>query len=78
MLPPGDLRMALSALCADDEWGSTWRDVLQHRFASQGEPAQPRRRQPAHRGPVGACWATASRASTGWAGCSAPAGGCCR
>src|SRR4051812_9072890 len=29
--------MALSALCADDEWGSTWRDVLQHRFASQGE-----------------------------------------
>jgi uncharacterized cofD-like protein len=37
VLPPGDLRMALSALCADDEWGSTWRDVLQHRFASQGE-----------------------------------------
>lgn len=37
VLPPGDLRMALSALCADGEWGSTWRDVLQHRFASQGE-----------------------------------------
>ena len=37
VLPPGDLRMALSALCSDDEWGSTWRDVLQHRFASQGE-----------------------------------------
>jgi uncharacterized cofD-like protein len=37
VLPPGDLRMALAALCADGEWGSTWRDVLQHRFASQGE-----------------------------------------
>jgi uncharacterized cofD-like protein len=37
VLPPGDLRMALSALCSDDDWGSTWRDVLQHRFASQGE-----------------------------------------
>ena len=37
VLPPGDLRMALSALCSDDEWGSTWRDLLQHRFASQGE-----------------------------------------
>ena len=37
VLPPGDLRMALAALCADGEWGATWRDVLQHRFASQGE-----------------------------------------
>ena len=37
VLPPGDLRMALVALCEDGEWGSTWRDVLQHRFASQGE-----------------------------------------
>jgi uncharacterized cofD-like protein len=37
VLPPGDLRMALTALCEDGEWGSTWRDVLQHRFASQGE-----------------------------------------
>lgn len=37
VLPPGDLRMALAALCADGEWGSTWRDVLQHRFASHGE-----------------------------------------
>jgi uncharacterized cofD-like protein len=31
-LPPGDLRMALAALCGDDEWGRTWADVLQHRF----------------------------------------------
>ncbi|MFC5370134.1 gluconeogenesis factor YvcK family protein [Arcanobacterium bovis] len=36
VLPPGDLRMALSALCDDGEWGQTWRDVLQHRFSSQG------------------------------------------
>ncbi len=35
-LPPGDLRMALSALCDDSEWGRTWRDVLQHRFTSEG------------------------------------------
>ena len=37
VLPPGDLRMALAALCGDDEWGRTWADVLQHRFAGQGE-----------------------------------------
>lgn len=37
VLPPGDLRMALSALCDDSQWGLTWRDVLQHRFRSEGE-----------------------------------------
>lgn len=37
VLPPGDLRMALAALCDDSEWGHTWRDVLQHRFAGHGE-----------------------------------------
>jgi uncharacterized cofD-like protein len=36
VLPPGDLRMALSALCDDSEWGHTWRDVLQHRFRGDG------------------------------------------
>jgi uncharacterized cofD-like protein len=36
VLPPGDLRMALSALCDDGEWGQLWRDVLQHRFESAG------------------------------------------
>ncbi len=36
VLPPGDLRMALAALCAQSEWGQTWRDVLQHRFAGDG------------------------------------------
>ncbi|MFD1211469.1 uridine diphosphate-N-acetylglucosamine-binding protein YvcK [Arthrobacter sp. GCM10027362] len=34
VLPPGDLRMALAALCDDTEWGRTWRDVMQHRFKS--------------------------------------------
>ncbi|MBT2512924.1 uridine diphosphate-N-acetylglucosamine-binding protein YvcK [Arthrobacter sp. ISL-30] len=34
VLPPGDLRMALSALCDDTDWGRTWRDVMQHRFKS--------------------------------------------
>jgi uncharacterized cofD-like protein len=37
VLPPGDLRMALSALCDDSDWGRTWRDVLQHRFTSSGD-----------------------------------------
>ncbi|MCW2849636.1 MAG: protein of unknown function and CofD [Marmoricola sp.] len=37
VLPPGDLRMALAALCGDDRWGQTWARVLQHRFASAGE-----------------------------------------
>ncbi len=36
VLPPGDLRMALAALCGDDEWGRTWARVLQHRFDSEG------------------------------------------
>jgi uncharacterized cofD-like protein len=37
VLPPGDLRMALAALCGDDRWGQTWARALQHRFASSGE-----------------------------------------
>jgi uncharacterized cofD-like protein len=35
-LPPGDLRMALAALCGDDEWGRTWAKALQHRFGGSG------------------------------------------
>ena len=35
-LPPGDLRMALAALCGDDEWGRTWAKALQHRFGGAG------------------------------------------
>jgi uncharacterized cofD-like protein len=37
IFPPGDLRMALTALCADDDWGRTWAQILQHRFDSDGE-----------------------------------------
>lgn len=37
VMPPGDLRMALTALCSDDEWGRGWAKVLQHRFSSDGE-----------------------------------------
>lgn len=39
VLPPGDLRMALAALCEDDEWGHTWSRVVQHRFAGPGDLA---------------------------------------
>jgi uncharacterized cofD-like protein len=37
VLPPGDLRMALAALCGDDAWGSTWSRVVQHRFRAEGD-----------------------------------------
>lgn len=37
VLPPGDLRMALAALCDDSEWGRTWSALLQHRFSSSGD-----------------------------------------
>ena len=37
VLPPGDLRMALAALCGDDSWGTTWSRVIQHRFAGGGD-----------------------------------------
>ncbi len=39
VLPPGDLRMALAALCGDDEWGTTWSKVVQHRFDGDRELA---------------------------------------
>lgn len=35
-LPPGDLRMALAALCSDDHAGRTWANVLQSRFSGDG------------------------------------------
>ncbi len=37
VLPPGDLRMALAALCGDDDWGTTWSRVVQLRFGGDGE-----------------------------------------
>lgn len=36
ILPPGDLRMALAALCGDDDWGRAWAEILQHRFVGHG------------------------------------------
>jgi uncharacterized cofD-like protein len=39
VLPPGDLRMALAALCGDDDWGTTWARVVQHRFGGTGDLA---------------------------------------
>lgn len=39
ILPPGDLRMALAALCEDTTWGHQWSSVLQHRFGGEGELA---------------------------------------
>ncbi len=39
VLPPGDLRMALAALCGDDTWGRTWSKVVQHRFGGSGDLA---------------------------------------
>lgn len=36
ILPPGDLRMALAALCGDDVVGRAWAEVLQSRFPGEG------------------------------------------
>jgi uncharacterized cofD-like protein len=36
IIPPGDLRMALAALCADDDWGRSWAEIMQYRFTSGG------------------------------------------
>lgn len=36
ILPPGDLRMALAALCGDDQVGRAWAEVLQSRFRGDG------------------------------------------
>src|SRR5262249_57511093 len=33
VLPPGDLRMALGALCGDGAWGTTWSQVVPRRVA---------------------------------------------
>lgn len=36
ILPPGDLRMALAALCGDDSQGRLWAEILQSRFGGDG------------------------------------------
>lgn len=37
VLPPGDMRMALAALCDEADWGQTWSKVVQHRFGGDGD-----------------------------------------
>ncbi len=37
VIPPGDLRMALIALCSESDRGRLWADVLQHRFSGTGQ-----------------------------------------
>jgi len=59
VLPPGDLRMALAALCGDDEWGTTWSRVIQHRFG--GTP-------PTGASPAGATGADAGGVGSGLGG----------
>lgn len=39
ILPPGDLRMAVAALCGNDVASRAWADVLQYRFGGEGELA---------------------------------------
>src|SRR5438445_8625177 len=36
MLPPGDLRMALTALAGDEPEHARWADLLQHRIGGDG------------------------------------------
>ena len=36
IIPPGDLRMALSALSPEDDNGQLWATTLQHRFGGTG------------------------------------------
>ena len=74
VLPPGDLRMALAALCGDDEWGQHLGRRAAAPLRRPRRDAGPRRRQPADRRRSGSCSATTCRASTGWAGCSARSG----
>lgn len=39
ILPPGDLRMALAAMCSSDPSAQAWADVLQYRFSGSGDLA---------------------------------------
>src|SRR5919108_2326786 len=36
LLPPGDLRMAMAALAADNASGERWSTLVQHRFGGTG------------------------------------------
>lgn len=37
ILPPGDLRMALAAMCSSEPSAQAWADVLQYRFSGSGD-----------------------------------------
>ena len=77
-LPPGDLRMALAALCGDDESGRTWADVLQYRFPGAGPLAD----HAIGNLLIVGLWETTRRSrwpdSTWWPGSSERRAGCCR
>ena len=71
VLPPGDLRMALAALCGDDAWGTTWSRVVQHRFTGDARTSAGTPWATCSSWPSGSCSAvTPWRAWTGWPGCS--------
>ena len=78
VLPPGDLRMALAALCADDEWGRQWAAHPAAPVRRQRPAARPLRRQPADRRHLGDPRRPRRRARPRRRSCSAPAAGCCR
>ena len=77
VVPPGDLRMALSALCEDTEWGTTWRDVLQTRFSVRRVSSMATRLATSSSPRCGSTPATSWAVSTGWRGCCARRVGCC-
>ena len=58
VLPPGDLRMALAALCGDDELGPHLGRRAAAPVPERRRAARPRGRQPADRRRSGSCWAT--------------------
>ena len=66
VLPPGDLRMALAALCGDDEWGQTWEQGRPAPVQERGRVAWPRGRQPADRGALGIDGRPREGAGLGW------------
>ena len=72
VLPPGDLRMALSALCDESDWGHTWRDVLQHRFSGDGDLAGVDRAAHPDAGPADRPQSRAPADARSGAACCAP------
>ena len=77
-LPPGDLRMALAALCGDDESGRTWADVLQYRFPGEGPLADHAIGNLLIVGPVGAAGRSGGRTGHGGPAAWELRAACCR